>query len=878
MISASAALSRRSGPRWLVVMKLPCAAALTLLSVVSITARASIYVSPSGNDARSGASPADAVLTLDRARDLVRQQNSHLTADLAVILADGTYALDHTWVLGPDDSGSGGHRVIYQAADGAHPVISGGRRVTHWREIDPARHLWSAEVPGSLSNSRQLYVNGVRAFRARGRIPVQLKKTKEGYDADAPTMAAWRNPSDIEFVYTGGNAVWSEASSGLGPWTEPRCPIGEIAGSRIIMAQPGWANCTERVTNPQFKARPANLVGPGSVGKVPEYVENAYELLGTPGQWYLDRPAHRVYYVPRAGEDLNSAEVVIPVLETLLSGAGTFEHPVHDLAFNGLQFSYATWLFPSSGEGFPEIQANYCITGPDGYKRQGLGEFYPGGSEPFGDWTPIAGNVAFKAAQRVEFSGDIFAHLGGAGLALGHGTQNCAVVGSVFTDISGNGINLGGVDLPQATGPQATRDDRIANNHFFNIAAEYHGGIAIVTGYAQRVVVEHNQIDHVPYSGISMGWGGWPDKAKRPGVANTSQNNRIAQNLIFDHMLLLADGAAIYTQGLTGPNLAKGEKVTGNVVYNQFGSGHGIYSDNGSCYMTITGNVMFHTNHDNWGSAHAFYYDGADGRTHDPIIVKDNYWQQGDPDRDNQGVVTAHNRLISELGQVPPGVLAAAGVQPAFRSVLSVVGGPLAPPEPPSRVAVAAGNRTLLVTWDPPCFEGGTPVLSYTVTASTGQRTTVSAGDFATQAFARVADVPNGQPVNVQVVANNAQGASVPSLPSWPVRGSDAKVKPPGAPQHVHVYRSGDRASVHFQGPTSDGGAPIVAYFVTVQPGNRQVVLTGRSVVVLGLTAKSGRGHAIFEVVDGLPATGPTGWEISAVNVAGPGQAAKLEP
>ena len=78
-----------------------------------------------------------------------------------------------------------------------------------------------------------------------------------------------------------------------------------------------------------------------------------------------------------------------------------------------------------------------------------------------------------------------------------------------------------------------------------------------------------------------MGWGGWPDKIHRAGVVNNSLNNVVADNLIFDHMQLLADGGAIYTQGLTGPSLAEGEKIIGNVIYNQLGSGHGIYTDNG---------------------------------------------------------------------------------------------------------------------------------------------------------------------------------------------------------------------------------------------------------------------------------------------------------
>ena len=252
---------------------------------------------------------------------------------------------------------------------------------TGWKLVDRSRNLWAAPADAlakaGLANTRQLYINGVRALRAQGRVPVKLTETPTGYTASAPVMATWRNPSDIEFVYTGGNALWSEKSVGLGPWTEPRCPVAAIQGTTITMAQPCWDNSTKRVKlPPQFHStRNANLVGPGTVGKEPAYVENAFELLGTPGQWYFDRTARMIYYVPRGnGEDLARAgRVEVPVLEQLIVGAGTEDRPVHHLVFRGLQFSYATWLFPSTSEGFSEIQANILVTGPHGFDAQGLG-------------------------------------------------------------------------------------------------------------------------------------------------------------------------------------------------------------------------------------------------------------------------------------------------------------------------------------------------------------------------------------------------------------------------------------------------------------------------------------------------------------------------
>jgi len=187
------------------------------------------------------------------------------------------------------------------------------------------------------------------------------------------------------------------------------------------------------------------MVGPGSLtnGKLPAYVENAFELLDQPGEWYLDRSAHTVYYRPRPGENLRWSDVEAPALEKLVAG----DH-VHDVAFRGLTFEYATWLTPSSPEGFSEIQAGYTNTGPNGWSTQGLCQFVANGTCPYASWTREPGNVSISYGQRVEFADSTFTHLGAAGLELGDGSQDALVQGNVFTDISGNGVELGGTDLP----------------------------------------------------------------------------------------------------------------------------------------------------------------------------------------------------------------------------------------------------------------------------------------------------------------------------------------------------------------------------------------------------------------------------------------------
>jgi hypothetical protein len=842
-----------------------------VLFLLAFSAAAQIYVSPTGNDSNTG-NQDQPLRTLEKARDLVRTRNQGMAADLFVYLAPGTYRLAQPLVFDAHDSGTNGHSIVYGASvPGTYPTISGAVQVTGWKLIDKARNLWSAPAPAALQNTRQLYIAGRRAHRTRGRLPVALTRTATGYAAATPVMASWHNPSDIEFVYTGGNSIWSERSLGLGSWTEPRCPAAAIDGNEIRMAQPCWDNSTRRIMLPNGE-RTANLVGPASVGAQPSYVENAYELLGTPGEFYFDRPARTIYYVPRPGEDLNKADVEAPVLETLVAGAGTAASPVKNLVFTGLRFAYATWLRPSTPEGFSEIQANYTLNGPDAWATQGLCRLVPNGTCPYGTWTKEPGNVSLPYAQAIQFHDDEFLHLGAAGLDLGDGAQNDVVEGCVFTDISGNGLELGGVDLPLGSGNEVTRDNQIRDNHVYNIGAEYRGAIGIIVGYARDTAIEHNQLDHVPYAAISIGWGGWPDKIRQPGQANYSQNNIVASNRIFDYMLVLADGGGIYTQGITGPNLEQGEQVRGNIVYDQFGSGHAIYTDNGSANITVADNVIWRTNFDNWGSRHRNYYADAKGSAYDPLLIEGNWWQQGTPDSSGGNVIVRGNRLIRLLGQAPPSMLGNAGLESGWRGILDRRAGAPGPPEPPSRVAAAAGNGFAYVTWCPPVAEGEQPVRSYTVTASNGAATNISSDEFWNIGYVKLQGLANGTPYTFTVTATNANGSSVPSLPSLPVTPASRSVAPPRAPTAVTAYAGGNgMVSVHFRSPADP--TPIVAYIVTASPGGRTYTFQGRAILTL-----QGTTHTTSGVIEGLAPGETYTFGVAAVNEAGAGATAATKP
>src|SRR2546423_9653549 len=128
-----------------------------------------LYVSPSGSDSNAGISPGAPLKTLQKARDVVRGIDQSNSGEIHVNLAGGTYRLTAPLVLDASDSGTGGHSVTWQAAAGARPVVSGGLQVPGWTKGSGS--VWSAQVPAGF-DTRQLYVNGTRAQRATGALPI----------------------------------------------------------------------------------------------------------------------------------------------------------------------------------------------------------------------------------------------------------------------------------------------------------------------------------------------------------------------------------------------------------------------------------------------------------------------------------------------------------------------------------------------------------------------------------------------------------------------------------------------------------------------------------------------------------------------------------
>ncbi|MEZ0112072.1 hypothetical protein ABH920_006091 [Catenulispora sp. EB89] len=615
----------------------PAASAVAAHHGPSAVATFTVAPNGSGNDC-SVADPCSLQTAQQRARQAARASQT----SVAVVLQGGTYRLDQTLAFdaAQGDSASGGNTVTYQAAPGAHPVLSGGEQVTGWTQASDGSGLWQANVPAG-TDTRQLYVDGVRADRAQGSVPVGLTQTATGYTASGTALDGWGNISDVEFVYNAS-------------WTQLRCGIASVSGTTVTMQEPCFQNIT--------------LKPYGVNASTPSFVDNAKELLTQPGQFYLDRSAHTMYYLPRPGQNPATADVEIPRLQTLVSGTGTEANPLTGLALKGLSFEYGAWTEPNGPDGFAEVQANMRLTGTNAYSTEGTCTRFSTtdpGTCPYGAWTMTPGNVVFDHTSGLSITGGTFEHLGAAGLQLGQNVEGSTIQGNQFTDISGNGLEIGnGSDAAPADLGLMPANNTIADNWVHNIAVEYTGGVGIFQGYTRNDVIEHNQINDVPYSGISSNWG-WGH------AATEATGNKILNNLVYDFLQQRIDGGGIYVLGIEGDSLADGLTISGNVVrYGAGAVGHAIYTDGGSQYITMTGNAIYGNDIPSMGGS----YEGS-GTPYGDFVFTGNYaenttpdWPAGNP----TNVTISGNIQVSSDGTgVPASLLAAAGLEPQYACLAS---------------------------------------------------------------------------------------------------------------------------------------------------------------------------------------------------------------
>lgn len=317
--------------------------------------RADFYIAPNGNDRWSGTLPVPneqrtdgPFATLERAQAAVRELKKAVYRpkqepiekrwigsphqfgegrDIVVLLRGGVYHLDKPVVFAPPDGGercetnlpSGAfeyHKlkdyfVTYAAYPGETPILCGGVTVGPWQAHG---RLWAAPFDGEQVSA--LVVNGrlqtlARAPNTGSFTVAEIPRSVDAFRFRKDDLRTWPRMEENRIVmrlrwHTGINSIARID-------TERRI-------AHLRKPQPGI-----RIVPPRY------------------YVENVPALLDAPGEWYFDRRAHELRYLPYDRSlDLHVARTVVPRLAGLIALRGQSRRPVRNLRLYGLALEATT--------------------------------------------------------------------------------------------------------------------------------------------------------------------------------------------------------------------------------------------------------------------------------------------------------------------------------------------------------------------------------------------------------------------------------------------------------------------------------------------------------------------------------------------------------
>lgn len=545
---------------------------------------AEIWVSTAGSNRADGTAshPLRSLdMALRKAREMRRLSDPAAKDGIHIIIKDGIYTLEEPLRIRPEDSGTQQSPTLIRSETSGDAILSGGKEIKGWVKKG---NIWEAEAPAlgtDIVDFRQLWVNNRKATRAR-----DYNDNKMG------RILSWDHASQTCMI----------------PFPR-KWKSEQLVGAEMVILQ-WWAIANLRIKDVKRMGDSARLsfFEPESrvqsehpwpapwiskeTGNSAFYLTNAKQFLDQPGEWYLDKRAGKVYYWPLPSENMRSASVVAPYLETLVKMEGTIDKPVSHVYFKGISFQHASWLRPSQQGHVPHQAGMYML---DAYKLEIPGTADKKALENQAWVGRPAAAVEVTYAHHTGFEACRFEHHASTGLDYKKGTRDNMIIGNLFKDIGGTGIQIGTFsdEVVEAHLPYDPADEReistnetIANNLITDVTNEDWGCVGIGAGHVRGIKILNNEISNVSYSGISMGWG-WTR------TVNAMRNNTIRANKIHHYGMHLYDVAAIYTL-----SAQPGSVISENVIDSIYKAPYAhdphhwfyLYTDEGSSYFTIRDN------------------------------------------------------------------------------------------------------------------------------------------------------------------------------------------------------------------------------------------------------------------------------------------------
>lgn len=396
------------------------------------------------------------------------------SGEVTVFLREGIYRLQKTIVL-TDADGNKDKKLNIRSFPGEKVVISGGQKLNlAWK---PYKNGIMQTQLDSTVQMDMLLVNG--EIRHMARFPNFDEKAIRfnGTSAEATSVAKvkkWKHP-ETGYLHAMHRSDWGDFHYRI---------TGKDKENKLIL-EGGWQN------NRQSSLHRDNRM-----------VENIFEELDAPGEWFYDKTKQVLYYYPEIGEDMNHATVETPQLKHLFEMRGSEEKPVSNIRIEGLNLTQTLRTFMEAYE--PLLRSDWMI--------------YRGGA------------IFFEGTENCSLQNCDIYNLGGNAVFFSCYNRHSEVTGCHFTNIGASAICfVGDSDCVRSPSFEYSKFvpiekmDRVKGPNGNNFPAEclvednliHKIGLfekqitGVELSMCQSITVSHNSIYNTPRAGINISEGTW---------------------------------------------------------------------------------------------------------------------------------------------------------------------------------------------------------------------------------------------------------------------------------------------------------------------------------------------------------------------------------
>lgn len=492
-----------------------------------------LFVAPDGDDGADGTSDAP-LATVSAAKEKAKT----LSGDVTVYFRAGTYTFNSTVEFNSSDKAN----VTYKAYNGEKVVFTAGTEYTGFEECT---------------------VNGVRAFKknvGKGAKISTLFNEKTTLKVTRYPEKGYLYPAGVDSKYCLNPEVENTDNAIFLSYTAMNVRKGDLpelknADSVVVRILHWWKDELLPVKSYDSASGLMEFTK-GAAMRINDndryFLENVFEALNEPYEWYFDKSEGVLYYIPANGENASTLTLWGGSLETLVSVNG-----VDGISFENI-------IFRGNG---------YTVN-------------------PYADSSQAAYNakscVSYENAHNFTVKNCEFKDLASCAVFMGTAVTDSSVDSCLFNNIGAQAVYVRGENV-EVGSSNVTKNIKINNNIISGFGRVFFNAVAVLVIHANSVDITHNEIHDGYYSAISVGWV-W-------GYSySVTYNNKICDNLIYNiGQGWLSDMGGIYTLGNQ-----PGTVISGNVIHNVAADpdeggygGWGIYLDEGSAYILVENNLSY---------------------------------------------------------------------------------------------------------------------------------------------------------------------------------------------------------------------------------------------------------------------------------------------